>query len=86
MALLLGRLDQLLAELHALLGRHLGEDALCRLLVVVGGQVRGDLLVALRCLPIRDRPRSLLIAIGEVLVAFLEPAETFPCEVQVSIS
>src|SRR3712207_8570699 len=46
LTLLASRLDQGLAELHALLGRELGEDFLGGPLVDVGRKVRGHLLVA----------------------------------------
>ena len=71
-----GGLDQLLAELHALLGRQLREDVLGGLAVHVGGELRGDLFVARRRLLIGDRLRPLPEAIQVVVVVLLlRPAE-----------
>src|SRR3712207_3422203 len=68
LALLPGGLDQGLAELHALLGRELGEDFLGGPLVDVGREVRGHLLVAGSRLLLGDRPRALPEALKVVLV------------------
>jgi len=75
LALLPRRLDQSLAELHALLGRQVREDLLGRLLVYVGRWVRGHLLVAEGRFLLGDRPRSLPEAVDEVLVIALRIAE-----------
>ena len=71
LALLACLLDQLLTELHALLGRQLGEDVLGRLLVDVGGKLRGHLLVAGSCFLIGDRLRSLPEVLDKVLMILL---------------
>lgn len=85
-ALLASRLDQLLAELHALLGRELREDVLGRLLVHIGGKLRGNLLVASRRLLIRNRLRSLLEAVDKVLVVLLRTTERVVCPIYTLIS
>jgi hypothetical protein len=74
LALLPCRLDQSLAKLHALLGRQLREDLLSRLLVYVGWEVRGHLLVAGSSFLVGDRPRTLPEAVDEVLVIALRTA------------
>ena len=68
LALLAGGLDQGLPQLHALLRRQLGEDVLCRLLVDLGGKLRGDLLVAGRRLLPGYRLRALAVTVDEVLL------------------
>jgi hypothetical protein len=83
-AILFGRPDQLPPELCPLLGRHLREDVLGRLLVDVWRKVRGHLLVACRRLLSRYRPRPLLVAIHEVLVLLLRTAEQPLSEVHIN--
>src|SRR5215207_2955642 len=66
LALLASGLDQGLPQLHALLGRQLGDDLLSRLLVNLREKLGGYLLVAgLRLLP-GDRLRTLTVPLYEV--------------------
>jgi hypothetical protein len=75
LTLLARRLDQNLAKLQALLGRQLREDFLCGLLVHVGWEVGGYLLIARSRLLVGDRLRSLPEVIDEVLVVLTRSAE-----------
>src|SRR5215210_4724413 len=65
-ALPLCLLAQVPPELHPLLGRHAGEGLLGRLQVIVRGELRGHLAVAVRRLLLRDSLRALLVAVDEV--------------------